>query len=333
MEESMKRVAVVVLLLLVISAAIFIFLRKPEADKKGVIAVSGNIEITDAAQSFKISGRVIERLVTEGDEVKAGQMIAKLDDADLQQERKLRAAEVESAKAELRELEAGSRPEEIRQAAASLASAKAEEERWKKEFDRQQVLHQKEVISQRELEAVRMTYDTAQAKVQQAEEALILRKKGPRIEEVDRGRAQLERAEEALALAEIRLSYATLHSSITGLVLSKSIEAGEYVSAGTPIVTVGKMDEVWLRAYIDETDLGRVRTGQTVRVRTDSFPGKVYQGRISFISSQSEFTPKSVQTEKERVKLVYRIKIDISNPDMELKPGMPADGEIVLANE
>jgi HlyD family secretion protein len=117
-------------------------------------------------------------------------------------------------------------------------------------------------------------------------------------------------------------------SPLSGVVLSENIEPGEFVAAGTPVVTVGELANVWLRAYISEPDLGRVKVGQATRVRTDTYPGKFYEGRVSFLSSQAEFTPRNVQTEQERVKLVYRVKIDLPNPQMELKPGMPADAEI-----
>jgi len=112
-------------------------------------------------------------------------------------------------------------------------------------------------------------------------------------------------------------------------VLSENIEPGEFVAAGTPVVTVAELAHVWLRAFINETDLGRVKVGQTARITTDTYPGKSYEGRLSFLSSQAEFTPRNVQTAEERVKLVYRVKIDLPNPDMELKPGMPADAEVL----
>ena len=152
--------------------------------------------------------------------------------------------------------------------------------------------------------------------------------KGRRQERIDQGRARLKEAEAALALAEERLGYATLTAPGPGLVIAKNIEPGEQVAAGTPVITVGDLNNPWLRAYIPETELGRVKVGQKARVTTDTWPGKTYEGRISFISPEAEFTPKNVQTEKERVKLVYRIKIVIPNPAMELKPGMPADAEI-----
>ena len=129
-------------------------------------------------------------------------------------------------------------------------------------------------------------------------------------------------------MAETQLSYATVYSPLSGVVLSKNIEPGEYVAPGTAVVTVGDLVNVWLRGYIEETDWGRVKVGQRAWVTTDTCPDKKYEGRVSFIAQEAEFTPKNVQTQKERVKLVYRIKIDITNPNMELKPGMPADAVI-----
>ncbi|HEU0264849.1 MAG TPA: efflux RND transporter periplasmic adaptor subunit, partial [Geobacterales bacterium] len=136
-----------------------------------------------------------------------------------------------------------------------------------------------------------------------------------------------------MAQAKSRLDYATLTSPIAGVVLAKNIEAGEQVSAGTPVVTIGDLNDTWLRAYIAETDLGRVKVGQQATITSDTYPGKVYHGMVTFIAQTAEFTPKNVQTEKERVKLVYRIKISIPNPAMELKPGMPADAVIQLSGK
>jgi HlyD family secretion protein len=171
--------------------------------------------------------------------------------------------------------------------------------------------------------------EQAHASLKQAQERLALVTKGPRQETIDQARARLEQIKQALGVAETRLSYTTIVAPIGGVVLSENLEAGMYAAPGTPVVTVGDLVNLWLRAYISETDLGRVKVGQRVRVTTDTYPGKQYEGQVSFIASQAEFTPKNVQTEKERVKLVYRIKIDIQNPGMELKPGMPADAEVL----
>jgi len=137
--------------------------------------------------------------------------------------------------------------------------------------------------------------------------------------------AKVTAARHALDQAQIRLQYADLICTLDGFVLVKSAEAGEVVQMGEAVFTAADLGDVWLTAYVNETDMGRVKLGQTADVSIDSFPDKVYKGHVTFISEQAEFTPKQIQTTEERVKLVYRIKITLSNPDLELKPGMPAD--------
>jgi HlyD family secretion protein len=198
------------------------------------------------------------------------------------------------------------------------------------ELERQKKLYEREVISTREFDQAKTAYDWAEARIRETQEGLTLVRKGPRREKIDQAKANLEQAIQGQALAETRMSYSVLLSPFSGIVLSDNIEPGEFVSSGTPVITIGDLSRLYLRAYINETDLGRVKLGQKVRVTTDTFSNKVYEGKITFIASQAEFTPKNVQTQKERVKLVYRIKVDIPNPNMELKPGMPADGEILL---
>ncbi len=327
---DMKKIVLFIILILAASTAVFLYFRNRSPVTPDLIRVSGNIEMTEAEVSFKIPGRVVERLVSEGETVTTGQVVARLDSRELVQEKALRQAQVSSAQAALAELLAGSRSEEIAQARALLERAQAEQERAQVEFERQKKLYQREVISTREYDLARTTYDGAEARVREARETLALVKKGPRQEKIDQARASLNAAEQVLAQAQTRLEYTVVFSPLSGIVLSKNIEPGEYVSPGTPVVTVGEVSQVFLRAYINETDLGRVKVGQKVKVTTDTFPGKSYEGRISFLAPQAEFTPKNIQTQKERVKLVYRIKVEIPNPQMELKPGMPADWEIVL---
>lgn len=326
----MKKKIIPILVILVVLAAVFLYFRNRSPVDPDRIRVSGNIEMTEAEVSFKIPGRVEERLVAEGESVTAGQVVARLDSRELVQEKALRQAQVGSAQAALAELQAGSRTEEIAQAQALLERAQADRERAQVEFERQKRLYQREVISTREYDLARTTHDGAEARVREAREYLALVKKGPRREKIDQARASLRASEQVLAQAQTRLEYTVAVSPLSGIVLSKNIEPGEVVSAGTPVVTVGEVSQVFLRAYINETDLGRVKVGQKVKVTTDTFPGKSYEGHISFLAPQAEFTPKNIQTQKERVKLVYRIKVEIPNPKMELKPGMPADGEILL---
>ncbi|OPL16107.1 MAG: hypothetical protein AVO39_06575 [delta proteobacterium MLS_D] len=377
-KRSLLLLAAVIAVFVVVLAAYR--LRNSNIDE-GIVLVSGNIEVRAADIGFKIAGRVTERLVSEGERVGAGQVIARLDDSALVQEQALRRAELRAAQAALAELEAGfrdediaqaraameragarldellagSRPQEIAAAEAAVRNIRAQVELLKIERDRQMRLLKTEAISEREFDRVETEYDRALAGLSETEEKLKLVRAGPRKEQIrqaqasfreaearyklfqaghraetiEQARARVEQAEAALALVDVRLNDATVEAPLSGIVLSHNVEPGEYVAPGTPVVTLGDLENVWLRAYIDETDLERVKWGQTARVTTDGLPGKVYDGRVAFISSSAEFTPKNIQTHKERVKLVYRVKIDIPNPRLELKPGMPADAEIM----
>jgi membrane fusion protein YbhG len=328
-----KRLILALAAVVLISAAAYYFFTRHTTDGPDRLKVSGNIEVTTVDVSFKVPGRVKERLVDEGETVTPGQTVARLDNADFEHEVAIRTAEVGTVRAALRELEAGSRTEEIARAEAALAASEAEAQRLADDFQRQKALFAREVIPKQKFDAARAGRDASQAEARKARETLALVRKGPRQEQIDQGRSRLKEAEAALALAKERLGYTTLTSPGGGLVLAKSIEPGEQVAVGTPIITLGDLANPWLRAYIPETELGRVKVGQKVRVTTDTWPGKTYDGVVSFISSEAEFTPKNVQTEKERVKLVYRIKVTIPNPALELKPGMPADGEILTGTE
>lgn len=326
-----KRKLVVLLPVMVVSAVLGIkFYRGGLSTDPNVIELSGNIEVTDIEGSFKIAGRVQERFVQEGQHMAVGDVIARLDDTDLAQEVAIRQAEVDTASAALAELEAGAREQEIAAAEATVRRAQAELAQQDRDHQRKEQLYERNVISTQEYELAQLAYEVAVTKTREAEEQLALVREGPRQERIQQARARLEQAKRAFELAQIRLSYAVLETPISGVILAEHIESGEYVVPGTAIVTVGALDTVWLRAYINETDLGRVKLGQSATVTTDSYPDKEYEGRISFIASEAEFTPKNVQTTEERVKLVYRVKIDIPNPEMELKPGMPADAKIAL---
>ncbi len=319
-------------IVLVVAGAVggFLYFKNHQAPDQNRLRVSGNIEITEVAASFKIPGRVEERPVIEGQMITAGQVVARMDEKDLKLEIAQRQAQVTAARSLLSEVQTGSRPEEITQAEAALERAQADGNRARIEYERQRRLFDREVISTREFDQAKTTYETAEARIREAKALSTLVRKGPRQEKIDQAGATLEQAKQSLELAQTRLNYATLRSPVSGMVLSENVQAGEYVSPGTPVISLGDLSRVYLRAYINETDLGRVKVGQKVRLTTDTYPGKKYEGMISFLAPQAEFTPKNIQTQKERVKLVYRIKVEIPNPALELKPGMPADGEILL---
>ena len=273
-------------------------------------------------------------------------------------------AAVTAAESRLQQLLTGSRPQEIQAAKAEVDQTLADIEKRQADMERAQKLHQSQFISAQEWDAARTAYDAALAGHRKAKEQYALVVEGPRKEEIDTARAQMNQAQASLRLAKTRkiqvealrrelqtaqaqvkeaastltgvqtqIEYCRLYAPVSGVVLVKNSEIGEYLVPGGAVITLGDLDKPWLKAFITETDLGRVRLGQKVSVTTDSFPGKVYEGLITFISSEAEFTPKNVQTTKERVKLVYRIKVSLPNPKQELKPGMPADAQIHLTNE
>jgi len=310
---------------LAVGALLLASCSRPGSGGTGELVLSGNFEVDDAQLGFKTPGRVVERTVSEGARVQSGQLIARLDDAEQQSQLALRRAELAAAEAQLAELEAGSRPQEIAAAAATLRSAEADRDRVRLDFARQDELRKKQVISDRDFETAQAQLKVAEARVVEAGERLKLLQEGPRVETIRQARARVEQARAAVALAQTQLDNTRLTSPLAGVVLSHNIEPGEFVSAGTPVVTVAETAHLWVRAYVNQPDLGRVRHGQKVVVRTDSFPGRDFEGTVGFISSEAEFTPKTVQTPKERVKLVFRLKIDVANPKDELKPGMPAD--------
>ena len=387
-----KPVLIVILLILAATAGILLF-NKGGEDSGNMIKVSGNIELTEVAIAFKTSGRLIERAVDEGDVVKKGTIVARLDndqltaqrdretaslqyaiaqlaqaetaldwqkqslEADLEQRR----ADLSAAEALLLERKNGSRPEEIREAEAAVAAAQGEYNRAGNDWTRMQSLYKSGDISTAQFDQYRSYWEGAEASLKQAKERQALILAGPRLEQIDAAsaqvgraraavtaaevnrleikrreqelplrRADIARAEANLALIETQLTDTAVYSPIDGAVLVKAAEPGEILPAGTPVVTIGDLDHPWLRAYIRATDLGKVKLNDRVKITTDSFPGKIYEGRISFIASDAEFTPKQIQTQEERVKLVYRIKIDVENPDHELKSNMPADALIEL---
>lgn len=326
----MKKPLIAALIVAALGGAAAAYINTRPVPDDSTLRISGNIEITTVDAAFRAPGRVIDRVVGEGVAVLEGDPIAQLDSTEFDHESELRSAELRAAQAQLAELQAGFRPEEIAQARAILAKVNADAERARSEFERQRGLFERDVISQRELDAAAAADGMAAAQVEEAKQRLQLLESGARPEQIDLARHRVRQAREALALAETRLSYTALLAPISGHVLADHVEPGEQVAIGAPVVTLGDLDSTWLRGYVDETDLGRVRVGQRAVVTTDTYPGRKYDGRISLISSEAEFTPKSVQTTKERVKLVYRIKIDVANRNHELKPGMPADAAITL---
>ncbi len=306
------------------------WLHQAETADTGRLRLAGHIEATLTDLSFKVPGKVAQVAVEEGDDVAAGQTVARLEDQDLRQEVAVAEARVAAAEANLLKLKTGSRPQDIKSAEAALASARADLADKERDLKRQQELYRRGSSAKATLDKAQTAHDLAAEAARRAVEGLSLAREGFRREDIAAGQADLDLARASLALARTKLSYATLVSPTAGVVLVRDAEPGEVVAVGTPVLTLGDMDGVWLEAYLPETELAKVRLGHPAEVSTDSFPGKRYPGKVSFISSKAEFTPKTVETAKERVTLVYRTKIRVDNPGHGLKPGMPGEAVILL---
>jgi len=318
-----------VIILLIVAVAVAVYYLYPRWFEKPVnpneIKLSGNIEAHESLVSFKVTGRVVELPIEEGQAVQADQLLAKLDDADYRQQVSVDEANAQVRADQLSLSLAGPRPQDIEQARQNLLDAQADLAQKKKDLERYEaLLAQDEIPAQtRDLAATAVTRAEADvARLQQAYDELLA---GTRKEQIAVDRANVGTADQTLEMSRIKLGYTTLTAPFSGVILVREAELGEVVSPGTPIVTLADLDHLWVRVYIAETDLGKIHLGDSVTVRTDTFPNKKYTGRVSFIASDAEFTPKSVQTQAERVTLVYRVKVDVDNPNHELKPGMPAD--------
>lgn len=265
-------------------------------------------------------------------------------------------AAVKVLESSLEEMESGYRSQEVERARLTFEAAKATMEEAHKDKERFDRLYEEETVSEKERDQVALVFENRSREYQRARESLDLLKEGFRRESIESARARLsegravlkqarsnlkkiealKREIEAaralvraymsgLRLADIKLEHTFLKAPFKGLISSRNVEPGEVVSPTREVISLSNLSFVDLKVFVDETEIGRVRPGQKVEVRTDTFPDKVYAGSVSFISSEAEFTPKIIQTRKERVKLVYLVKISIPNPDLDLKAGMPAD--------
>ncbi len=295
----------------------------------GRVFVSGNIEATEVDLSFRIAGQIKTRPVDEGDRVTKGQVVATLDTDTLEALRGAARAELDAAQANLDQLEEGYRKEEIDMARAQLKAAETRLKNARDEYERYLPLYKQGAISPSTFDLRDTALKVATEEYNSARNALLKLETGPREQEIRAARSRLERAKWELNRIELDLDHSILKSPITGVVLVKAAEVGEVVLPGATVMTVAAIDEVWLRGYVSEQDLGKVKLSQTAYITTDSFPNKIYEGVVTYISPRAEFTPKNVQTKEERVKQVYRVKITIPNPHQELKIGMPAEGYIL----
>jgi len=289
------------------------------------IELSGTVEAREVDLAFQVGGRIAKLLVDEGDAVKAEQGVAELDARDYELALRNATAQAEAAQAALAALQAGTRVQELRVAEAQLAKAQADLDYARVEFKRIADLVARKLAPQDQLDQAQQRQNVALAGVEQARQNLALLREGPRQEDIDQAAATLRARQAAVEIARQQLGYVQLRSPVAGVVSVRLAEGGEVVSPGKAVLRIAELGRPWVRAYLNETDLARVRLGQSAEVRVDGLSGKVLAGRLAFISPDAEFTPKTVETRALRVDLVYRVKIEVDNPDGALKLGQPAD--------
>ncbi len=287
------------------------------------LTLYGNVDIRTVNLSFRVGGRLQALNVDEGDQLKAGQTLGVLDRAPYENTLLQAKANVSTAQAKYDLTIAGYRDEEIAQAVAAVNQARAAYDYAQNFYQRQQGLWKSRVISANDLENARSSRDQAQASLKSAQDKLSQFRAGNRPQEIAQAKAGLEQAQAQLAQAELDLHDTTLVAPSDGTVLTRAVEPGSMLNAGSTVLTLSLTRPVWVRAYINEQSLGEARPGREILLYTDSRPDKPYHGKIGFVSPTAEFTPKTVETPDLRTDLVYRLRIIVTDADDNLRQGMP----------
>lgn len=322
------RVRIILAALVVLSGVVlaYLLLFRSAGDAGAALEASGTVEATEAALGFPATGRIEVVLVREGERVTAGQELARLDRAEVQARRQQTAAQAVAARAQLAELTRGFRSEEIAQARSAFDAAGSRLEDAEQTLERTRTLRTGGAVSQEALDRAQVASDVARSQRDQAAEQLRLMTAGPRPEKIEAGRAMVAQADAAIRALDASLDNLTVLSPFDGLVTARHREPGEIVPAGAAVVTVTRTDDRWVRIYVPEDRIGAVRIGSPAVITADTYRDRRYGGEVVFIANEAEFTPKSVQTREERVKLVYAVKVRVTDDSLyQLKPGMPAD--------
>lgn len=330
-----KRIIIVVFIALFISVGFFVYIGQQKT-QKGDLYYSGTIEATQANLAFQVSGRVAAVSAKEGHAVVKDQVLAELDRAEFQSRLEQARANMDKSMKNQEQLETmldvynHTLPAEVARAEASVAAARYALEDTRKNDQRYEQLFKRGVASAKERDLMKLNFDTAAARLAEGEAILNLarsnlKKIDATRQDVSAARSQVQAAKAAREQTDIQMQYTRLKAPISGVITSRNVEPGEVVSPGREVLTLSDLSRVDLKIFVDETAIGAVKPGQKADIRIDTYPNKVYAGTVAFVSPEGEFTPKIIQTKKERVKLVYLVKISIPNPNYELKSGMPAD--------
>jgi len=330
-----KRIMIGVFLTLFIGVGLFVYLGQQKT-QKGELYYSGTVEATQANLAFQVSGRVQTVFAREGQAVTKDEILAELDRSEFKSRIEQAKANLDRATQNGQQLETmldiykKTLPAEVDRAEAGAAAARYAMEDARKNNERYDQLFKRGVSSEKERDMMRLSYDTATSRLAEGMALLSsarsnLKKIEATRQDIAAARSQVAAAKAALDQAEMQMGYTQLKAPISGIITSRNVEPGEVVSPGREVLSLSNLSVVDLKIFVNETAIGKVKPGQKVDIKVDTFPAKVFTGSVSFISPEGEFTPKIIQTQKERVKLVYLVKVSIPNPNHELKSGMPAD--------
>lgn len=317
-----KTIRFVIVMLIVLGGAVWGY-HKYRGENKTTLTLYGNVDIREVTLGFRVPGKLLKLFYDEGDKVKAGDVMAKLDEEPYRNQLASAQAQVDSLRARLKLRETGNRPEEIAQARSLVREREATASNAERLFKRAGELLADKGVSLQDHDNAEANHKEAQARLKSARDNLALLEAGFRTEDVSQAKADLAQTEAALATANLQLSDTVLTAPSDGIILTRAQEAGAILQSGSSVFTLSLVNPVWVRAYIHEPELGRIHPGMKVEIRTDSPDGKLYRGQIGYISPRAEFTPKTVETAELRTALVYRLRIVIENPDERLRQGMP----------
>ncbi|OBU07219.1 secretion protein HlyD [Morganella psychrotolerans] len=320
MTPMKKTGSFIIILILLLSAAGWYWW---QARPSGPVLLYGNVDIRTVSPGFRVSGKLQSLNVDEGAVVKAGYLLGTLDDAPYRNALLKAEGVRDSAQAALSMMETGYRTEEIAQAKADVARNTAAAQFARQFYQRQSGLMQSKAISANDLENARNQRDQTEAALKAAQDKLTQLENGFRKEEIEQARGQLKQAEAAVAQAKLDLADTRLTAPADGTILTRAVEPGTILPAGSTVFTLSLTNPVWVRAYISESELGQAQPGRAVLLETDSRPGQPYHGHVGFVSPTAEFTPKSVETPALRTDLVYRLRIVVTDADPLLRQGMP----------
>lgn len=320
--KTRKPVIVALVVIALVAAAIGGWMwQRSQLDKP--LTLYGNVDIRTVNMSFRVGGRLAALHVDEGDTIQSGQTLGELDRAPYVNALQQAEANAAAAKAQYDLMKAGYRNEEIAQAAAAVKQAQAAAGYAQNFYQRQQGLWKSRTISANELENARSSRDQAQANLKAAQDKLSQYQTGNRPQQIAQAKASLEQALAQVAQSTLDLQDTTLIAPSDGTLLTRAVEPGTMLNAGSTVLTLSLTRPVWVRAYVDEVNLGQAQPGQTLLIYSDGRPDKPYHGKIGFVSPTAEFTPKTVETPNLRTDLVYRLRIIVTDPDDALRQGMP----------